>query len=66
MVGFIPASMRRLTVTVRKSGFVELLNDDGAWVGPGVGGFSKTSEVREWARSNGYTVARSINRVERE
>lgn len=54
---------RHLTVTVRRCGYIELLNPDGIWVGPGLGGFPNTSKARAWARSNGYTVARAINRI---
>lgn len=54
--------IKRLTINVRRSGYVELLTDDGIWVGPGVGGFSSTVEARDWAHANGYTVARSISR----
>ena len=59
----IPASMRRLKITVRACGYVELLNEDGVWIGPGLGGFRCTSAARLWARSNGYSVARSIKRL---
>jgi len=53
----------KLTITVRASGYIELLNDDGVWFGPGPGGFRSTVDARNWANGSGYSVARSINRV---
>lgn len=54
-------SIKCLTINVRRSGYVELLNSDGVWIGL-LGGFRSTVEAREWARANGYRVARSIRR----
>ncbi len=55
-------SQIKLTITVRTSGYVELLDANGVWHGPGVGGFPSTAAARDWARRSGYRVARTIAR----
>ena len=45
-----------LILNIRASGYIELLTDAGAWVGPGVGGFKDTCESLIWAAKNGYEV----------
>jgi len=53
----------RLTITKLNTGSHRLLTDDGHWVGPGLGLFGSSIDARNWARSNGYSVARSIEVV---
>ena len=48
----------KLTLTIRESGTIELLNSDGVWFGPELGRFTSKSAARNWANQNGYTVAR--------
>lgn len=50
----------RLTITKLNTGSHRLLNEDGHWVGPWLGLFESSIDARNWARSNGYKVARAI------
>ena len=54
--------LKRLTITVSEYGTITLRNNDGVWVGPCFGDFATTVAARQWARANGYTVARAIKR----
>jgi len=45
-----------LTLKIRASGYIELLTLDGAWVGPGVGGFRNIGSAHAWAALNSYEV----------
>ena len=41
---------------IRPTGYIELLTLDGAWIGPGVGGFKTATAAMTWASTNGYEV----------
>ena len=46
-----------LTINIRPCGYVELLTEDGVWVGPGFGGFRTVADAAKWAAQNDYRVA---------
>ena len=57
-----PASLSAAAVPVvylddSLPGCVMLLNESGAWVGPGLGDFASAQAARDWATGRGYRVA---------
>jgi hypothetical protein len=46
----------KLTINRQAPNFVTLHNEDGAWVGPGLGDFRTARDAIKWAHANGHSV----------